>query len=175
MSLMPQVLWAQRPTLVLVTIALQDSKDVVLRLLNDTLFVSCVSEGKPYEVSLPLFAAVSAEESSFVARPRHIEIRIAKKDPSWWPRLPQSKVKYAQIQLDWNRWQDEDEVDDENVDVGDFGMGGLAGMDEEEMRQKLRESGDEDDDGNYIGDSSGGKKLEKNADDEDEMPPLSEE
>ena len=137
--------WAQRSGVVLVTVGLQDASNVVLRLVADTLSLSCSSEGKVYTCETLLFAAVSAEESSFVARPRHIEIRIQKKDSGWWTRLTKDKGKNAHITLDWTRWQDEDDIDDNDGDlgdIGDFGMGEVGDMDEEELRRNLKESGD---------------------------------
>lgn len=90
----PLIQWAQRHNVVLVTVPLQDVTDLQLRLVNDTLALRCTSDGKRYETELPLYGAVSAEESSSVARPRQIEIRIQKKEPGWWPRLTASKVSW---------------------------------------------------------------------------------
>lgn len=129
MSLHPILQWAQRPDLVLITVPLQDAANVTVT-IKDTLSIEFESEGKKYAASLTLFDEVVPEESSHVVRPRQIELKLQKKntDAEYWPRLTKEKVKNSNIQIDWNRWVDEDEVK-EGENLGDFGMGGgMPGM-----------------------------------------------
>eukprot|EP01084_Bolivina_argentea_P162993 283599_1 len=127
MSVHPDLAWAQRPDTVLITVSVQDAKDVDIS-VTDTLTISCVGGEKKYECKIPLFAEVVPEESSNVVRPRAIEIKLQKKvtTDEYWTRLTKEKVKNAHIQIDWNRWKDEDEA--EEGDTGDFGAGGMPGM-----------------------------------------------
>lgn len=129
MSLHPILQWAQRPDLVLITVPLQDATNVTVT-IKDTLSIEFESEGKKYAASLTLFDEVVPEESSHVVQPRKIELKLQKKntDAEYWPRLTKEKVKNSNIQIDWNRWVDEDEVK-EGENLGDFGMGGgMPGM-----------------------------------------------
>ena len=126
----PTIAWAQRSDNILITVAVQDAADVKLSVQDNVFELSCTGGEKKYFCKFPLFADVVPEESTTVTRPRQIEIKLKKKDENaeYWPRLQKEKVKSQHIQIDWNRWKDEDE--EAAADDGDFGMGGgaLGGM-----------------------------------------------
>lgn len=141
MSVLPvPILWAQRPEYVLLTVPLQDARKVRVELPNNgaQLKLSCTTPGadptvakddRQYESCLDLFREVAAEESQHVVRPRQIEIKLRKKkdeadEEREWPRLTKEKTKLNNVQIDWNKWKDEDAEDDQADDLGDFGMGG---------------------------------------------------
>ncbi|MBN8504767.1 MAG: co-chaperone p23 family protein [Burkholderiales bacterium] len=172
-DLHPTVLWAQRSDNVLLTIPLQDATNVSINLSNNTFTFSCVSEGKSYRATIPLFADVVTEESSHVIRPRQIELKIKKSDVNAdaWPRLTKEKVKISYIQIDWNRWKDDD---DDGKDLGDFGMGGggmsgLGGMDFD-MIEKLSAAGGVPEFGSARGQEA--KGIPNDLVEDEDMPPL---
>lgn len=138
----PPVSWAQRNDVVLITIPLQDATDVKISLTDNFTF-SATSDAKQYACTIPLFDKVVPEESSHVVRPRQIELKIRKlsTDKEYWPRLTKEKVKSTYIQIDWNKWKDEDEgAEGGNADdLGDFGMGG--GLDMQQMLAQLGGAG----------------------------------
>jgi hypothetical protein len=158
MSLHPTVLWAQRPELLLITIPLQDATDVAIKVNGDQLSFSASSAGKTYSCSLTLFAAIVSEESSNITRPRQIELKLQKKEASkeYWPRLTQAKAKSSYIQIDWNRWKDEDDDGAKNEDLGDFGGGGMGGFD---MQQMLAQMGGGGGMGGAMGDFDAAPKF----------------
>lgn len=127
-DLHPSILWAQRADCILLTISIQDAVNVSINLRDHTLNFSGESEGKSYKAMIPLYKEVIPEESSHVVRPRQIELKIKKSDvdAEFWPRLTKEKTKSSFIQIDWNRWKDEDE-DTAKEDLGDFGLGGPMG------------------------------------------------
>lgn len=98
------------------------------------------SHGHTYGFDLPLFAAVSVDESKWNTKGRNIILNIVKanKEDAYWPRLTKDKVKNSHIQADWAKWVDEDEEDeakplgeDWNEDnMNNFNMGGAGGYDQ---------------------------------------------
>ena len=183
MSLHPTVLWAQRPELVLITIPLQDATNVKINVQGDVLTFSATSAGKDYSCNLTLFGAVVTEESSNVTRPRQIELKLQKKEASkeYWPRLTQAKSKSSYIQIDWNRWKDEDDDNKEKEDLGDFG--GMGGFDMQQMLAGMGGAGGAGLGGAGLGDFDGAPKFGSaagqghhgEAPEDEEMPPLEDE
>lgn len=182
MALHPPINWAQRNDVVLVTIPIQDATDVKIS-LTDVFSFSCTSSGKQYNAEFPLFDKVVPEESSNVVRPRQIELKIRKADAEkeYWPRLTKDKVKSQYIQIDWNKWKDEDdEGGTATDDLGDFGqgggaggMGGMGGLDMQQMLAQLGGGGAGGLGG--FGSAAGQEAMDPavldNVEDED-MPPL---
>ena len=95
---------------------------------------------------MEFFAAVVKADSKFNKNGRNPTITLAKAltDEEYWPRLTKEKVKNSRITVDWNKWVDEDEVEEAPAAGGDFdpsamsqfgggaggppGMGGMGGM-----------------------------------------------
>lgn len=88
---------------------------------------------------MEFFAKIVKEESRNNTKGRNPIITLAKEDKEaeYWPRLTKEKVKNARIQVDWNKWVDEDEEDEAPEMGGDFdpsamsqfgGAGGMPGM-----------------------------------------------
>ena len=90
---------------------------------------------------MELFEPIVKEESKWNTKGRNVLLNISKKDKEqeeWWPRLTKDKAKNQLITIDWARWVDPDEEDeDEKPGMGDFdpsmmqnfgGMGGMEGM-----------------------------------------------
>jgi hypothetical protein len=172
MALHPPILWAQRCDVVLITIPLQDATDVSLS-TQQTFTFEATSDNKRFSCAFRLFAEVVPEESSRTVRPRQIEIKLRKKDSSapYWPRLTEDKGKSPFIQIDWNKWKDEDEGGDGSAeDFGDFGAGGLP-----DMQQLMGQLGAGGSDVPAFGSAKGQQEMNipENVEDED-MPPLEE-
>jgi hypothetical protein len=174
MALHPNIMWAQRKDVLLITIPLTDSSKVNMK-ADDKLELSATAGGKEYHCSIPLFGAVVPEESNSSVKPRQIELKLKKKDETWWPRFTKDKVKSQHIQIDWNRWKDEDEADEAPVN-DDFGMGGMGGMDFASMMGGMGGGGMGGMDmASMMGNMGQGGEGERDSDDEEdksEMPPL---
>ena len=92
------------------------------------------------------------EESKWNTKGRNILINLSKKEKSdeeWWPRLTQSKSKNPFITIDWARWKEaDDEDEDEKAASGGFGAGGMGDFDPNNMNDFQNMMG-----GNMGGDS----------------------
>lgn len=156
--LFPPLKWADRHEYIFLTVALQDTKDVSVRIENNgaVLHFSC-SATPPrnhqndstgciqYSCDLELYMPISPEESQHVVRARQVELKLKKKcgegDEERWPRLTKEKKKNLPIEVDWVHWQetDEDEADEEDMKkFTDFGMS------DEELVSHLRSSNEKD-------------------------------
>ena len=181
---LPPVLWAQRKDVILVTVQVQDATEVAIKVLPSSVEISCKSDGKEYATTLPLLGEVVAEESSYVARPRQIEMKLQKKEQGpYWDGLTSSKQRH--VKIDWPRWVDEEE--ETGAGTGDFGVGGNFGQngfeglpggmeglggvnlggggDPEKIQAMLDSMGNDDHD------HSGVQEIEDD-DDDDDMPAL---
>ena len=78
---------------------------------------------KKYEANIELFADVVTEDSKWTKTGFHLLFVLSKKDQNgeFWPRLTKDKVKNQYITVDWSKWVDEDEEEeDPNKGLGGF-------------------------------------------------------
>jgi len=196
----PPLKWADRREYVFLTVDLQDTRDVCMRIDNDgaVLHFSCtaghtkscesdVSGTSHYACDIELFHPVSPEESQNVVCPRDVKLKLKKKgdEDVRWTRLTKEKVKGLPIVVDWAEWLDSDEDEDEEQDEQNFTD---FGMSDDELASKLRGSNENDlakelniDPSTMpsFGSAAGQKPISdeefsKAAEDDDEMPPLEE-
>ena len=125
----PEIVWAQRKNIVLITIRVHDAINPEIKLADNTFTFKGKSadQQNSFDLTLELYGEVDAKDelSKYVIRPRGIDIALKKKDESvWWPRLAKTTKKLHYISVDWNRWVDEDE-EDEKPAYPDFGMDGM--------------------------------------------------
>ncbi|KAK0415246.1 hypothetical protein QR680_011849 [Steinernema hermaphroditum] len=167
MSLHPQILWAQREKTLLLTVAVEDLKLEDLSFNGKTFHVKGTNSAgsQQYEASLELFEELDADSLRKIPTARQLEMVIDKKNPQWWPRLTSAKGKCAWVKVDFNKWKDEDEADDEEdiskMDTGNFDMSSILGN----MGAMGKDGGDLPD--------LGGEELDYDTDEEaDDMPPL---
>ena len=133
----PPFYWAQRKNLVYVRIGIEDCADPVIKVDKQSLYFKGKggADNKEYEANLQLFAEIKPDESKYNVRGRGIEFVLIKADDSapYWKRLSAEDKKFHWIKIDFNKWKDEDDSDDE---AGSMGMGpGDGGGFEEMMRQ----------------------------------------
>ncbi|CAO1409171.1 unnamed protein product [Diamesa serratosioi] len=130
----PPVVWAQRNDVLFVTFNVE-SKDPEFKLTEDTLFFKAVGlpEKKNYEVTINFFSKINQEKVESKNCGRCFEFVIAKADTkgSYWPSLTTDKKKPHWLKVDFNKWKDEDELDEEEG-MGGFNdlmasMGGMGG------------------------------------------------
>lgn len=133
-SIPPSVSWAQRSTRVFLTFNVECQKpDIKFEKKSISFKGICAPDQKLHEVVIPLYAEIDPEKSAFNNKGRLIEVVLAKDktDEPFWPSLTSDKKKHHWLKVDFDRWQDEDEVDiDEEYDdmndmfsnkIGDFG------------------------------------------------------
>jgi prostaglandin-E synthase len=122
----PDLKWAQRKDRLFVTIDIPDCEKPVIDLKPEgrLTFNGNIKE-KKYQIDLELFADVIIEESKWNLKGRNILLNIYKKDKEneYWPRLTKIKMKHPHIQVDWSKYIEEDEENEQplNEDLkGDF-------------------------------------------------------
>jgi len=160
-EMLPNVLWAQRKDRVFVSILLEDIKNEEINFDSTKLTFSCQCGGKTYKAELTFFDELEPTESKQRKGGREFFFDLKKKntDADWWPRLLKEKTKYRHIKVDFNRWKDEDESDDEQA-------GGMMGQNQglEDMMAKMGGEGFDP-----------GEMPESDDSDDDEIPDLLEE
>ena len=123
---------------------ISDVKDEKIVLTDTELKFNGKSNDKEYEVSIEFLKAVDAEGSTYKVLPRSIQMHILKKDKEeeeFWPRLLKDKLlEKNQVKIDWDRYVDEDEEEEQGgFDMSNLeggmgmggmppGMGGMGGM-----------------------------------------------
>mmetsp|Transcript_121923 Transcript_121923/g.341302 ORF Transcript_121923/g.341302 Transcript_121923/m.341302 type:complete len:184 (-) Transcript_121923:68-619(-) len=122
MSLTPDVLWAQRPDSVYLTIDLKDVQEIKVTLERESLTFSGRVGTSLYEFSLEFHAPIKREESKWSTR-RLVEFCLMKEASESWPRLSKSKLPW--VKVDWAKWQDSD---DEGEGKGAFDVDGMGDM-----------------------------------------------
>ncbi|XP_046397352.1 prostaglandin E synthase 3 isoform X2 [Ischnura elegans] len=153
----PPVMWAQRNNVVFLTICLEDCKEPQIKLENDKVYFHGIggTDKKVHEVTIEFYKEVDADKSVQFKRDRNIEFMLRKKEPGpYWPHLMKDKKKYHWLKVDFNKWKDEDDSEDElggNDELDEMmrQMGGLgAGDDGKPAFDDLEpESDDSDDEG----------------------------
>lgn len=125
-------MWAQRKAGVFLTVCLEDCKDPSIDMKADKVLFKGVggSDKKEYEMDLDLFENIDPEKSSYKNKGRVIEFELKKANDSFWPRLTKSMGKKHWVKVDFSRWKDEDDSEDE-VEAGPGG--GAGGTDFEEV------------------------------------------
>ncbi|KAJ7550420.1 hypothetical protein O6H91_07G100000 [Diphasiastrum complanatum] len=147
----PEIVWAQHSDKVYLTVALPDAKNPKVKLEPEGKFIFSASAGPEdylYVTELDLYDKVNVEASKISVGPRHIFIVIQKGEKVWWKRLLKSEGRTPPyIKVDWDRWVDEDDNEEQetskfdNFDLGGmddfskFGAGGEADDDDEELAE----------------------------------------
>ncbi|CAF4883936.1 unnamed protein product [Pieris macdunnoughi] len=112
----PPVTWAQRKTCVFVVFNVECEKpDIKIENRLISFKGLCGPEQKLNEVELSLFDEIDPEKSIQVNKGRFIELVLAKvnSDAAFWPALTSDKKKHHWLKVDFQRWQDEDESEDD--------------------------------------------------------------
>ncbi|CAM9892615.1 unnamed protein product [Heterosigma akashiwo] len=185
------VKWAERQDSLYLTIALADVTDHTINLTETTLEFSGKSEDKEYACNLEFLHEVETEGSVWNVLPRSIQMKIMKKDKDadeWWGRLLKNKaLEKGQVQIDWDKFVDEDEEEagnDFDTSALDGGMGfgggmggmggmggGMGGLDMASMMQNMGGMGGGMGDMGDLGDEEGDLGDEEGEDSDDEDLP----
>ncbi|XP_058773390.1 co-chaperone protein p23-1-like [Vicia villosa] len=128
MSRHPTVKWAQRSDEVLITVELPDAQNVKLKLEPEGKFYFFATAGAdkiPYEVDIDLFDKIDVDNSESSASSRQICYLVKKAENKWWDRLLKQGGKSPSfLKVDWDKWIDEDEVNEQDANpVSDMDFG----------------------------------------------------
>ncbi|KAI3513638.1 hypothetical protein L1887_20975 [Cichorium endivia] len=139
MSRHPTLKWAQRDDLLYITIDLPDAKDVNLKLEPQGKFYFSATSGAqniPYEIDINLYDNVNLDGSKASVGSRNIVYIVKKEESKWWSRLLKEEGRTPTfIKVDWNKWVDEDEQDEQagpdmdydDVNFSSLNLGGGGG------------------------------------------------
>jgi len=151
----PTVLWAQRSDKVMVSIQLEDVDEEKIQVDEQRLSFKGLSRGKAYNVTLELNNHILPNESKQRKGGREYYFELKKKDPGpFWPRLIKDTKKHQYIKVDFSRWRDEDESDEE---VGGGNKYDDASL--EDMMQQMGSGGGNFDPGDACSDDSDDEDL----------------
>ncbi|WJX71167.1 prostaglandin-E synthase [Trifolium repens] len=128
MSRHPTVKWAQRSDELYLTVDLPDAQDVKVKLEPEGKFYFSATAGAekiPYEIDIDLFDNIDVNNSKVSPSSRHICYLVKKAEDKWWDRLLKQGGKSPSfLKVDWDKWVDEDEDNDQAAKPGsdmDFG------------------------------------------------------
>ena len=104
---------------------------------KDSLYFKGLASGdRLYEVNMDLLKDIDPEKTNYQVRPRCIEFALEKAEEGpYWERLLKEKTKQHWLKVDFTKWKDEDDSDEEagGGDLEDMmknmgGLGGAGGM-----------------------------------------------
>ncbi|XP_039745397.1 uncharacterized protein CG16817-like [Pararge aegeria] len=143
----PSVSWAQRNSNVYVTFNVECEKpDIKIEKKLVSFKGICAPEQKVYEVEIPLYGEIDPEKSNYLNKGRMIEVVLAKErqDETFWPSLTSDKKKHHWLKVDFNRWQDEEESSDEQMNSDSENMFSKPLPDEYEFNEFHSSSNEEE-------------------------------
>ena len=99
----------------MLTIDIRDIKNEKVDLQKDSLKLSFTTENQNYEASVNFLEEINVAESKWNLLGLHMQFIIAKanKDASYWTRLTKENHKFSNILVDWEKYVDEDEEQNE--------------------------------------------------------------
>jgi len=127
--LVPPFKWAQDKEKVYVTVEVPSAKDVKCDFATDSIKFSATSGLDSYSFEAPLADSTDPVGCTYGVTARAVEVVIKKeKKGTWWQQLLKDKNAFkTKCSIDWSRWKDED--DEEEEGFRNFGMpGGFGGM-----------------------------------------------
>ncbi|CAH1967108.1 unnamed protein product [Acanthoscelides obtectus] len=121
--LSPFVYWAQNEDSLFIKVDLKDVQDPKINIERKRLHFLCKGVGaqglQDYEFQLNFHCDVQENGNNFVKLSDYkIDLTLRKAEKGWWPRLTSQPQKPAWLKVDFDKWQSEDDVIEE--DVGDI-------------------------------------------------------
>lgn len=119
----PITRWAQRKDKIYLEVTLRDIVNEQIELTPTTLSFSGESDGKKYQFTFELYESVAKEQSKWNKTGFHLLFVLEKENQNapFWPRLLKTNQKNQYIQIDWSKWVDEDEEEED----ANKGLGGM--------------------------------------------------
>lgn len=111
----PSLKWAQRKDKVIVTVELEGSNNVEHSVTPTKFTFKAEKDGSIKEFDYDLFAEIVPDDCQKNLKGRYPLFVLSKKDQEaeHWPRLTKEKLKTQFINIDWGRYVDEDDEDEE--------------------------------------------------------------
>lgn len=118
----PPVIWAQRTNLLYVTICLEDCKNPTIDVQSDKIHFKGIggTDAKEHEVTINLYQEIDSDKTVKNEKGRLFELVLIKKEEGpYWPRLTKENKKYHWLKIDFSKWKDEDDSEDEEGNAGE--------------------------------------------------------
>ncbi|KAG8193163.1 hypothetical protein JTE90_006991 [Oedothorax gibbosus] len=127
----PPVAWAERNSLLYLSINVTDCKKPEIKLDSKKLyFKGRNGDDLDFEVTLEFYKEINEQASRFSVKDRGIDFILKKAEEGpYWNRLLKDNNKYHWLKIDFTKWKDEDDSDVDNPDVDEDEM--------EEMMKKM--------------------------------------
>lgn len=114
----PSILWAQDRTHLFITLEISDFNNQDILFTSTNISIKGTSNETNYDYKIDLYNEIDSNNSSWVIKQNCIELKILKSKAYYWQKL--TKVKKNNIKIDWQRWKDEDDEEDDNGLLTDF-------------------------------------------------------
>merc|ERR1712048_373417 len=98
---------------VTVAIQLDSITKEIINIDEKSLTFQGKSGGKTYTASLDFLHTIVPADSKQQRLGREYFFKLQKTDELWWPCLLKDKLKPKWLKVDFNRWKDEDDIEDE--------------------------------------------------------------
>lgn len=112
--------WAQRADTIFLRFEIIDSANVQIEIKETSITFKCTdAKDTEYSNSIEWYKEINVEDSGYQIKGRSIDCLLYKKDlknMSYWPRITKNKEKLRWLSVDFNRWRDEDDSEDESPD-----------------------------------------------------------
>ena len=148
----PSVKWAQRKTLVYITIEAKDlaeeGRSIDLQPDGKLVFKGKNKDGTVnYLREIALFNDVVIDESKWKVTDFSVQFSVSKQDKEaeFWPRLLKEPGKQQWLAADWDKWADES--DEEGDGAQDLDFGDMQGFGDEEDEDDSDEEEDDEEEG----------------------------
>lgn len=115
MSLAPKIKWSQDEKNLNLVIQEPDMKNICYNFENSKFTFKGESNNNIFQIELNLNNEINTEESKFHIGSFSCNVTLVKKEKLWWNYLVKEK-KLPNLEIDWNKWKDVDESDDELFD-----------------------------------------------------------
>ncbi|KAI1731803.1 SGS domain-containing protein [Ditylenchus destructor] len=116
----PLMLWAQRSSHIYLTLEVKDMKISEMSANGNKFKFRGIKEAEEYEADLELYGDLKGDELRQTVGDCRIELIIPKESTEWWPRLLKNQTKIPWIKVDFEKWKDENEENDEESDANSF-------------------------------------------------------
>ena len=107
----PELLWAQSRERLFLTIRIVDLKEQNIEILENSIKFDGKNETNEFNLNLKLYKTIKPNDSNWSVKANRVEFSLRKDGNFFWSKLLEEK--YNNLRIDWSRWQDEDDSDDE--------------------------------------------------------------
>ncbi|XP_017774423.1 PREDICTED: very-long-chain (3R)-3-hydroxyacyl-CoA dehydratase [Nicrophorus vespilloides] len=119
-KLSPFIYWAQNEELLYIKVELRVSKDVDVILESKNINFSALGAGSQglneYAFKFDFYADIDPDESTYKVTDSIVDFTIVKAEKGWWSRLMKQQQKPAWLKIDFQRWQNEECLNDDDED-----------------------------------------------------------